>query len=180
MEIPDERCGDPGIQHPLLDLGHCGGGLGQVHRDPHHLGPRLGQLDTLPRGGHRVDSVGHGHRLDHHRRAATHLDISDAHPDGPVQSDHWHVSTDFSIRRSALACARGSALGTGRWALGWSASSKREAGSGKREAGSGSGQRDERAAGSGSWKLIRRLNQAPRPEHVVLLVQRRLPVRAQR
>ena len=47
VEVADERRGDAGVQHPLLDLGHRRGRFRHVDGDPHHVGTGLGQLDAL-------------------------------------------------------------------------------------------------------------------------------------
>ena len=57
MEIADERRVAAGVEHPLLDLRHRGGGFGKVDRDPHHLGSGFGELDALLRPSPRASAV---------------------------------------------------------------------------------------------------------------------------
>ena len=85
VEVADERRRAPGIEHPLLDLGHGRGGDGDVHRDAHHLRSGFPQLDHLSRRCLRIGSVGHGHRLDDHGRPAADLYVADLHAYGLVE-----------------------------------------------------------------------------------------------
>ena len=85
VEVADERRRAAGVEHPLLDLGHRGRGLGHVDRDAHHLRSGFPQLDDLPRRRRRVGGVGHRHRLDDDGRAAADLDAADLHADGLVE-----------------------------------------------------------------------------------------------
>ena len=92
VEVADERGGAAGVEHPLLDLGHCRSGVRHVDGDAHHLRSRLPQLDDLLRGALRVSGVGHGHRLDDDRRAAADLHVPDLDANGLVKL-HRHTST---------------------------------------------------------------------------------------
>ena len=91
VEVADERRGDAGIEHALLDCGHRGRRFGQVHRDAHELRARLRQLDALPRGRLDVGRVGVRHRLDGDRRAAADLDRPDLHANGFMKPDGKHL-----------------------------------------------------------------------------------------
>ncbi len=72
MEIADEGRGDPGVPHAQADLGDRFRSLRHVHRDPNQLGSGARQVDDLPGGRRGVGGVGVCHRLDNHRRAASH------------------------------------------------------------------------------------------------------------
>ncbi len=102
VEVADERRRAAGVEHALLDLGHCGRGLGHVDGDPHHLRARLPQLDDLLRGALRVSRVGHRHRLDDDRRAAADLHVPDLDANGLVKL-HRHASTIVPARREVSA-----------------------------------------------------------------------------
>ncbi len=106
MEIANEGCVAPLIQHPLLDLGNRGGGLRGVDGDAHHLGSGRGELDALACRRRRVGGVRHRHRLHDDRGAAAHVDTPDAHADGLVNAERLHVqrespSPDHSIGSAA-------------------------------------------------------------------------------
>ena len=90
VEVADERRLASGVEHPPLDLGHRGGGLGEIDRDPHHVGSGFGKLDALLSRGSRVGGIGHRHRLHDDRRAAANLDATDFHAHALVQPDYWH------------------------------------------------------------------------------------------
>src|SRR5262249_6142947 len=78
VESPHE-----GHVHPVLvgealaDLRHAGGRGSFVARDTDDLGARQRELGHLPRRARRVRRVGVRHRLDDHRCAAPHLDVTD-------------------------------------------------------------------------------------------------------
>ncbi len=116
MEVADERRGHAGVEHALLDLGHGGRGFRQVDRDPHHLGPGLGELDALSCRALRIRRVGHGHRLHDDRRAAADLHGPDADPDCSMELEDCHVDNPLIIA-SSCGCGRAgpeTAAGSGR------------------------------------------------------------------
>ena len=81
VEVADERRVASGVDHPLLDLGHRGGGLRQVDGDAHHFRSGFGQLDALRGRRARVGGIRHRHRLDDDGRAAADLNAADFHAD---------------------------------------------------------------------------------------------------
>ncbi len=89
MEVADERGVAAGIEQAALDLGHRGGGFGEVHRDAQHLGSRARQFEALRRGGRHVGRVGVAHRLDDDGRPPADLDPAHPHADGMMPR---HVS----------------------------------------------------------------------------------------
>ena len=103
VKVADERRGDAGVEHPLLDFGHRRRGIGHVHRDAHHFRACFRQLDALLRRAARIGGVGHRHRLHDDRRAAANLNGTDFHADGPVELHQLHGRSHGSIPRQALA-----------------------------------------------------------------------------
>ena len=106
VEVADQRRRAAGIEHALLDLGHRRRRFWHVDGDPHHLRPRLPQLDALLRGAPGVGRVGHGHRLNHHGSAAAHHDVADVNarrPMPPIDRQHALLIPRANRRRSATA-----------------------------------------------------------------------------
>ena len=87
VEVADERRGDAGVEHALLDRGHSRRGLGQIHGDAHELGAGLRELDALPRGRLDVRRVGVRHRLDGNRSTAADLNRPDLYANGFMKPD---------------------------------------------------------------------------------------------
>ena len=90
VKVSDQGSVDPRVEHPLLDLGHGGCGLGDVDRDPDHLRAGPGELDALGGGGFHVHRVGVRHRLDDDGGAAADHDLADADPHGGVAFARIH------------------------------------------------------------------------------------------
>jgi hypothetical protein len=115
VEVADERRRAAGVQHPPLDLGNGCSGLGQIHRDAHHLGPSFGELDALLRRGCRVRRIGHRHRLHDDRSAAANLDRADLDADSLVEANGCGHRVNHSKRqhgggaRCSLASRRAAA-----------------------------------------------------------------------
>jgi hypothetical protein len=90
VEVADERGGDAGIEHPLLDFRDGFRRWRKVHGHPDHFRSRLGQLDALLRRGYGVCCIGHRHRLDDDWRTSANLNRTDAHADRLVKFENRH------------------------------------------------------------------------------------------
>ena len=103
VEIADEWCRDPGVEHPALDFGNRCGRFRHVHSHPDHVRPGLGELDALLRGPRRIGGVRHGHRLDDDRRAAADLDGPDADANRFMKPQNCHGINTRSYHPGSVA-----------------------------------------------------------------------------
>src|SRR5262245_57619279 len=92
VKVADERSGDVRVEHALFDFGNGGRGFGRVDGDANHVGPGVGQLDTLLSRCLRIGGVSQRHRLHDDWRTAADLDATHHHTNRAVQLQSRHES----------------------------------------------------------------------------------------
>ena len=112
VEVADQGRAHAALQQRVADMGHRGGGLVAVDRDPHHFGAGPPKRRDLAGGRLDVGGVGIGHRLDDDRRAAADHDrrlaLADPNPDGRMarERSRGRVRHRKAHRRHPFPAAR--------------------------------------------------------------------------